>query len=526
DSVTIVDRRAGTVELRWTDVEDTGGGALSTYELRCSSTPILDEAGWAMASPISLGALIPGALGTVRAPTLGGFRLGVQEYCALRAADAVGAQTPLGANGAVLLEFLQTPVTQGGSAGLGLSVGPGGDLNGDGIADLIVGGTSSAFVYFGSAVGLPASPSVSIGGPSGFGRIVTGIGDFNGDGMDDFVVSSHSESSSQGGAYVFFGRATWPATIDVSASCAASICFRGSDTFGFASYGLAAAGDFDADGFPDLAIGSPFAAGFVGQVYLIRGSASYVEGSELFLPTDAGVGFEGFLIPAPAGASQFGTSLTAFAGTPGSQLVVGAPGGSGVLGSVHRISGRAQTSASLEMITDAVLVGTGREASFGNRVTNFGDVDGNGRAELGVYETWLGGQTHLLHGTASGHSTAASTLIRNNLGASGADNFGRHRAAGAHPIFGTLGDIDGDGATDVLLGSSARAGGAGTAEIFYGGSLPAEWLRSLADVSLAPSTSGEISAGYVGDVDGDGHLDLAVGAPLAAAGAGTFWIYH
>ncbi len=90
-----------------------------------------------------------------------------------------------------------------------------GDINGDGIDDFINYG-SNVYVIYGSEGGFPNAIVDSVVTDdvgfkveeirsSNIGRPVSGGGDFNGDGIDDFVVGSPGYQTSQGAAYVFFG---------------------------------------------------------------------------------------------------------------------------------------------------------------------------------------------------------------------------------------------------------------------------------------------------------------------------------
>ncbi|MGB3517820.1 MAG: integrin alpha, partial [Elainellaceae cyanobacterium] len=109
----------------------------------------------------------------------------------------------------------------------GLSVSGAGDINGDGIDDLILGApyadnngnySGSSYVVFGGS-GFDATLNLStLDGSNGFrldgaegdffGRSVSGAGDINGDGIDDLIIgasSADSNGSRSGSSYVVFG---------------------------------------------------------------------------------------------------------------------------------------------------------------------------------------------------------------------------------------------------------------------------------------------------------------------------------
>jgi hypothetical protein len=153
-----------------------------------------------------------------------------------------------------------------GTAGdsFGSSVACAGDVDGDGLADIVVGamdarsGAGVAFVYLGNSAGISTTPNLVLTGPAAatgtpyFGSSVSSAGDVNGDGYADVVIGADGASDAEGAAYVFFGGSSGLApTPGVTISDPRA---HSNDVFG---YSAAGAGDLNGDGYADLVIGAP-----------------------------------------------------------------------------------------------------------------------------------------------------------------------------------------------------------------------------------------------------------------------------
>src|SRR5205085_4501549 len=139
------------------------------------------------------------------------------------------------------------------SARFGSAVANAGDVNHDGVNDLIVGapGASKAYVFNGATgahiftMTSPAAPNANLI-PS-FGNAVAGGVDLNGDGVPDFVIGAPNEKGLQGAAYVFSG------------SNGALLRSLKGPRQGFAKFGtsVAVTPDVTGDGRPDILVGAP-----------------------------------------------------------------------------------------------------------------------------------------------------------------------------------------------------------------------------------------------------------------------------
>jgi hypothetical protein len=193
-------------------------------------------------------------------------------------------------------------VLQGANAGdyAGHSVSGAGDINGDGIADVIIGtydrfpsGHHASYVVFGrDAAGDGAFPKTielsALNGSNGFaidgvkiddhtGQSVSRAGDVNGDGIDDLLIGAHWANGGSGATYVVFGRDTvvgpdFPAVVDLSTLDGSSGFALNSARSGEESgWSVSGAGDVNADGIADLLIGAPAYSGSSGETYVVYG---------------------------------------------------------------------------------------------------------------------------------------------------------------------------------------------------------------------------------------------------------------
>ena len=371
--------------------------------------------------------------------------------------------------------------------------------------------------------------------------------DFNGDGYADLAAGAPGENLGRtldaGAVLVLYGSAAKLAAAGNQFLFQGSGGVPGSAAAGDAFGSALAHGDFDGDGYDDLAVGAPFeelgALADVGTVTILRGGPSGLSGAgaQVWHQDAAGI------VDAAETGDRFGAVLAAgdCNGDGYADLAIAAThedlvsplSSANDAGAVHVLYGSAAgltgTASQFWHQNTGGVAETSAQADWFGTSLAAGDFDGNGCDDLAIgvpYEdqgpVLNAGAVHVLFGTGAGLAATGSELWYQ-----AAESFPDDPAA--LDLFGealAAGDFDGDGYDDLAIGAGhedvAGVADAGMVAVLFGDpsglSLTGAELI-LQNMILDVFVFAEMDAGDLfgatleaADFDGDGYDDLAIGA--------------
>ncbi len=336
----------------------------------------------------------------------------------------------------------------------GFSTSGGGDINGDGYADIVIGAYNyshdqesegAVFIFYGSSSGITETGKVVIESNQpniSFGYSVWNNCDTNGDGYSDVLIGtlcSANYGAPEGEAHVYFGSQN-------GVNLASLLVIKGDKPGALIGNAVAGAGDLNDDGFDEIIIGA--------KNYEGKGAAFIFSGSQ----------------------------------------------------------------AGPITISPQILKGDQDNAEMGYAVSSAGDVNGDGYDDIIIgsrlYDTDSpspkNGIAQIFLGSLVGVTNQPSFILKDNLPriSSAAERFGCSVAC--------AGDVNGDGYSDVIVGADFRDFSfsfEGGAFIFNGSSSGVSLNHSFYltggqhYVHMGQSVSG------AGDVNGDGVSDVIIGVP-------------
>ena len=366
----------------------------------------------------------------------------------------------------------------------GYSVSGGGDVNGDGFADMISGAygknsnTGRTYVYTNTMTGEDIPDVVVLGEASlNLGWSVSSAGDVNHDGYSDVIVGAPGHNLIHGKVYIFFGSPTMDSSADLT--------IIGSTGFYF-GISVSTAGDVNGDGYDDVIVGAKGLS--YGKAYIYYGGSSMDGGADVTMVGEAVNEELGCSVSTAGDVNDDGYS----------DVIIGAKGYSSSTGKAQIFLG----GSSMDNIADVTMTGENVSNLFGVQVSSARDVNGDGFDDVIVSAVGHNsgtGRAYVYYGGATMNNVADVIMTGENL----SDYFGNS--------VSVAGDVNGDGYSDVTVGAPGYNGDYGRCYIFYGSPV----MNNASDVIM----NGEFTSEYfgesvsgAGDVNGDGFDDVIVGA--------------
>jgi hypothetical protein len=372
-------------------------------------------------------------------------------------------------------------------------------------------------------------------GPNNFadmGEDVDFVGDVNGDGFDDMIFGARDMRASGvcvtsfgycGGAVLVFGGEG----LEGSFTASDGVMFSASNTYDYLGDTVDAAGDLDGDGFADLAMGAyshDYNGSGSGAVFIVYGGEDYAPGSVLDVDANLpllfgeesfddlgyavggvgdidGDGFDDLLMGATDGDNPSGDDTGVVYVLPGSRERV-------VFQGVDSLPG---------FYGEARFDDYGR--GFGGNAFAGDDFDGDGfqdHVSAAIYHDPRGrssaGRVYMVYGEGTRPSGRANIGEVADATISGEDTF---EYAGS--TLASVGDVNGDGYPELLVGSYGYNSYRGLCSIFFGGAerLDGDMALSSGDITVQGPSNSVYMCGFGGtgaDLDRDGFSDLVLGA--------------
>jgi hypothetical protein len=400
------------------------------------------------------------------------------------------------------------------AASLGTSLAFVGDVNNDGFGDMLVGapgyddgvrrGVGRVDAFYGSATGFGDSPSWSIvGGQDGesLGWSVARAGDVNGDGVSDVIVAAPYYDNT----YQAAGRAAVYVGSNTGLQESPYWSGEGSSTYAYFGWSVAGVPDVSGDGLSDILVGVPAADGgghsSPGCANLYFGSSTAIAATPDWQACGDG-SYQGH-----------GTTVAAISDVNGDgNQDIAVTASSVYVGEDHygRVSVYYGMTGSPSPVASWSVMEQQPYTAFGHALSLAGDVNGDGVGDFVVGAEGHGGSFDDEGATFAYYGHTSGLGPEHAWSATGGGESAAFGASVAHAW-----DLDSDGYSDLAVGAPGHSGTSdrcGRVDIYRG---TGDGLTSVPVWSVdGPQYDSLFGAAIaLGDIDADGTIDLMVGAP-------------
>ena len=320
------------------------------------------------------------------------------------------------------------------------------------------------------------------------GNSVSQAGDINGDGLDDIIIGAHwadpSGIDKAGSSYVIYGKSTsFSSSLDLATLDGNNgFVINGINEDDLSGYSVSQAGDINGDGLDDIIIGA-FATDIdtnsdAGSSYVVFGNSSGFSSSFDLATLD---GNNGFVINGVGVKDYSGFSVSQSGDVNGDglhDLIIGAYGSSPINGfrpgSSYVVFGKNTGFSNTLELADLdgnngfVINGIINEENFGASVSQAGDVNGDGIDDIiiGAYLGFNGGRGYVVFGKNTGFSNSLDLTTLD--GSNGFIINGIKTNDRTGNSVSQAGDLNGDGLDDIIIGAHWAGSKAGSSYVVFG----------------------------------------------------------
>ncbi|MCP4709599.1 MAG: hypothetical protein GY869_13310, partial [Planctomycetes bacterium] len=406
----------------------------------------------------------------------------------------------------------------------GWSVDTAGDVNGDGYSDVIIGARSfdtgvqnegMAFVYHGSASGLSITAdwtAESEQAEAHFGHSVATAGDVNGDGYSDIIIGATDydyPEDREGAVFAYYGSAIGLGPNGTPAN--ADWIAEGDQENYWMGISLNTAGDVNGDGFSDIIVGGY--EDYEATALVFYGSAGGLGPNSD--PNHADWIFRSHQMNADSENKQFVNTAGDVNGDEYSDVIIGIESHNtdfadeGMVFVFHGSSIGLEPNAT-PADADWTASGSEREDFFGHCVGTAGDVNGDGFSDIIVGARGYDNIFLVYHGSLLGLDIEPDWTVENPS-----------LVGGPHRLMAAFaGDVNGDGFGDVVCG---KWGSGDNILVYFGSATGLSKMANWSKDNFIPR-----SVATAGDINGDGYSDIILGTNDSnpEPGEGVAFVYH